>query len=88
MKAKNAGRRLAGWCLLSSQTPSPDSSALFPPKYATNVLSDVRRTGRIVGGGVLMMFVILCSALQMHTAATKSSHTLSTCDTFIHLSAV
>ena len=87
MKAKNAGRRLAGWCLLSSQTPSPDSSALFPPKYATNVLSDVRRTGRIVGG-VLMMFVILCSALQMHTAVTKSSHILSTCDTFIHFWAV
>ena len=34
---------------------------IIPPKCAANVLSSVRRTGRIFGGGVLMLFVILCS---------------------------
>ena len=45
---------------------------------ATNVLSDVRRTGRIVGGRVLSLFVILCNALYvdaaLHTASTFASY--------------
>ena len=67
VQVKNAGWRFPGWCLLSSEPPA---SALFAQKCATNVLSDVRRTGKIVGGRVLMLFVVLSTWLHLCTCAS------------------
>ena len=73
------------------------SSALFAPKCATNVLSDVRRTVKIVGGRVLILFVILCNTLyvaaalvhvQHCTQLQRAPHILLASDSFIHFSAV
>ena len=64
---------------------------------ATNVLSDVRRTVKIFGGRVLILFVILCNTLYVAAAlvhvhhCTQLEHVLHillASDSFIHFAAV